>query len=381
MWFVCVVSGRLNFKWHNFYWVLIAYFAAMAISAVFSENVRSSVLRLAVTAYLLGLAFLAINFVRDENDLKWMVRAWLYGSIIPLAVGVVSIALFYFDPENPLLKYTLYGYGSVPVGYYPRVNSTLVSASMFCNYLSVSVILLFVAKSREWIGKALFFTLLVTMTACAVFTISVGLGGFILSVCGWIWLAQRHLRPAIAKLSLASGVLIAAAFLIVSIFALQIYPGAPYSFKVHGVEAEFYPSARVLIWTEAFQTFLSDPITGKGLGQGVTYVMFPNTDGSTSLLTDAHNTYLSVAAQSGIIGFAALLMLIFYVLWGKAVTDRPADGSYILNGLLIAFLSAFVYQGLLGSFEDTRYLWVLIGLIPAVRLFPENRFSVLNSET
>jgi len=41
--------------------------------------------------------------------------------------------------------------------------------------------------------------------------------------------------------------------------------------------------------------------------------------------------------------------------------------NIILTGLGLAFCSAFVYQGLTGSFEDARHLWVLIGLVPAAR--------------
>ena len=33
--------------------------------------------------------------------------------------------------------------------------------------------------------------------------------------------------------------------------------------------------------------------------------------------------------------------------------------------LAIAWLDAFVYQGLTGSYEDARHLWVLLGLFLA----------------
>ena len=34
----------------------------------------------------------------------------------------------------------------------------------------------------------------------------------------------------------------------------------------------------------------------------------------------------------------------------------------------IAFLEAFVYQGLIGSFEHTRQVWILIGLMMAANV-------------
>jgi O-antigen ligase len=145
--------------------------------------------------------------------------------------------------------------------------------------------------------------------------------------------------------------------------ALQNYSSASFSFKLPGLE----PSSRLLVWSDAFKTFTEDPITGKGIGQPVSGIIYQNTEGSTSLLTDAHNIFLSVGAQSGLIGLAAILALVLYMLRVSFGAGMNKERSLILNGLGLAFLSAFVYQGLTGSFEDARHLWVLIGMIPAAR--------------
>jgi O-antigen ligase len=144
---------------------------------------------------------------------------------------------------------------------------------------------------------------------------------------------------------------IAIAFLAIAPFALAPQPG------VAG-------SSRLLVWRGAIKTFLADPLTGNGLGAPVANVVFQNSDGTMSLLTDAHNTFLDVAAQAGILGLIGIIAIVVVVL-RKGFAKTEGSDFYILRGLAIAFVAAFVYDGMTGSFEDARHLWVLIGLILA----------------
>ena len=90
--------------------------------------------------------------------------------------------------------------------------------------------------------------------------------------------------------------------------------------------------------------------------------------GQMQLLTDAHNVVLSVAAQSGIFGVVPLVLICIAVIRRSLPFDLT-DVNMLRTALGIAFFSAFLVQGLVGSFEDARHLWVLIGLVlsPAFR--------------
>ncbi len=101
-------------------------------------------------------------------------------------------------------------------------------------------------------------------------------------------------------------------------------------------------------------------MTGKGLGQPACAVSFQNTDGSYSMLTDAHNVFLSVAAQSGSLGLAAIIALSFYLWRLGRRSDDPA-----VKLIWAAFVSAFLYQGTVGAYEEARHLWLLIGILVA----------------
>ena len=161
---------------------------------------------------------------------------------------------------------------------------------------------------------------------------------------------------------LSLGCLCSVLFLVMSFFALEPYPGAHVLRTVPYINLDLMPSARLLVWDDAIATFLSHPITGIGIGMPVANVIFTNTDGSLSLLTDAHNSFLSVAAQNGIIGLTAFICLVITILKRWVFHLQIATKNAIPAALGMAIVCSFIYQGLTGSYEDSRHLWVLIGM-------------------
>lgn len=359
--------------WHRAYFFLGAYAAAFLLASAFSADPQRSFIKTASTIYLVGLAVLAFNIVDDEHKLRFTILAWLAVCAFPVLIGIFTIILFYASPSHSLLSHLTYHYGAVPVGNYPRLSSTFVSASMFCNYLNVSLLLLLIAHIREWIGDHMFWIYFVLLSICALFTISSGLGGIALGLSIWYLYTNRHQSPPLQKIISASGVLIASLFLLSSFVALQPHPTATFSFHVPIVGTEVFPSSRLMVWMESFNTFRSNFFTGNGPGFPSAGVMYQNTDGSYSFLTDAHNVFLSVAAQTGIVGLIAVLALCVFVLRIGLRRKEFLDNKAITFGLPLAFATAFVFQGLTGAFEDARHLWVLMGLITAAdKMSPKN---------
>ncbi len=93
----------------------------------------------------------------------------------------------------------------------------------------------------------------------------------------------------------------------------------------------------------------------------VAQVKYETLSGRKQILGDAHNIWLNVAGQTGLFGLAALmLMMIFLLKRSRFRLIKGDEGHCLRVGLSCAFIGAFVYQGLAGSFEDARHLWVLI---------------------
>ncbi len=352
-------ARQLRLRFEPAFIYLAAYFASLLISSVFSVDPRTSYLRLAGEMYLICLAALIIVQLDREARLKHAVYAWLAGASLAVSIALISIPLHYLSPDNWLLAHTLYTFGAVPVVNFPRISSTMVSASMFCNFLTVGVALLFLARERSWISRRIFILSLAASVLAALSTISIGIGGIALVIGVCTYLTRSITRPRLARASLTISIAAAAAFYLMSFAALKPHATSPFSVDIP-VIGNIQPSSRVLVWIASFRTFADDPLTGKGLGQPACAVSFENTDGSYSMLTDAHNIFLSVAAQSGILGLAAMIALSLYLWRLGRRSDVPA-----VRLIWAAFVSAFLYQGAVGAFEDARHLWILIGILVA----------------
>lgn len=370
VWLISILLKKTSFRLSPFYWLLILYFGAMLVSAIFSNNPRSSFIKLAGEIYLLSLAVLTFNLIRNLDEVKYLILAWLAGTIFTVFFGFLAIFLFYFAPENSLLPDLLFYHGTLPAGNYPRLKSTFTNGNMFCNYLTASLMLTLIAGKLKWLGKTVFYFLLAGILIISLLTISPGLGGIALCLGFWFWFLFRQDKPIFARSSLYGGLFIAGIFLFVTAFAFQSHPTAPFVINLPVFDAKLFPSARLMVWLESFQTFLANPFFGVGLGENVCSVNFSDPTGSYQILTDAHNTFLNIAGQTGLFGLAAIIAITIY-LTKKVFTFPESDESKTLKfGFGLIFLSCFVYQGLSGSFEDARHIWVIIGVILSLDFLP-----------
>jgi O-antigen ligase len=243
---------------------------------------------------------------------------------------------------------------------------TFLNANLACNYLTVSLMLLLAAGHLKWIGKTPFRLLFGGIIIAAATTISPGLGGIALALGLWMWVTLGARRAWTARLFLVSGV--AAAVLFVAAMAVTpiLHPTAPFLITVPGFDVTLAPAGRLMIWMDALGNFTENPVFGRGIGSDAVSVEYRDPSGNLQQLTDAHNVFLSIAVQCGLVGLAALIGLVFHI--GRrtlplrlpdsaAGVVRLAAGLGLLNGL--------VYQGLGGSFEDARHVWFALGLLLA----------------
>lgn len=361
-----LVFKKFAFRFHVFFYLLAFYLFALFVSAIFSSDPRASLIKFSGEIYLAFLCVITFNFIDDLDDAKKLVLAWLAGTMFVLMVCLVTVGLFYLDRENALLRIFLNHYGTVPVGNYPRIKATFFHSNMLCNYLSVSLLLAALAGKAGWINSFFAKILIGLILLASFFTFSPGLGGIALSLGIIIWLFYKKKNRTLAKTGLISGGLISAVFLALLVFAMQPHPTAPFVLRMPLIEKEVYPSSRVMVWSAAFETFKNNFPTGVGLGEEVCRVRYLNPTGILEDLRDGHNTILNVSAQAGILGFISIFGIIFYFL-KKSLSFKKisSESGVFYNCCAAAVLSAFIYQGVSGSFEETRHLWVLFGLFLA----------------
>lgn len=335
--------NKIRLSW--FYLPLGLYFFSLCLSTYFSEEFRTSSIKLLGNILLLGLAILAFNLVDDNRKFRQIGMAWLSATFLVCFVSLASLILFYLQRDNVILLETLSHYGSLPTGNYPRIQSTFFNPNMMCNYLNISVCFLLLAFKFNWLKKEVLYIFTILFIITTFFTVSPGIGGILLVVGLWFWL---DLKGVFAKISLIGGIL-GAVF-----FFLTVLP-SPTNFP-----AEFEPSPRVLTWFSAAETLSKSPFVGRGIGLDAGYVVYDSPNG-VQTLSDAHQLWLNVAAQQGLIG---LFVILFLTIWFfRRSLPFDLQNTPIKTALGLAFFGTFCYQGLIGSFEDARHLWVLLGLL------------------
>jgi O-antigen ligase len=82
-----------------------------------------------------------------------------------------------------------------------------------------------------------------------------------------------------------------------------LHSTAPYLIHLPGIVLT--PSRRLMIWTDAVRNFVRHQLTGRGIGTDPVMVKYLDATGDLEISTDAHNVFLSIAVQRGVIGLAA----------------------------------------------------------------------------
>lgn len=366
LWVAAIILKKIEFRFDNFFVLPAVYFAGLFLSAVFSFDPGFSFVKLLGEGYLIGLAVVTYSVVRSATMFKTTVHAWLAASTVSCLVGFATVVLYYLGISNLLTEYALHHYGSLTPGNYPRIQGTFIYPAMLCNYLTVSITLLLTAFELGWVKRYAAFILLFLFLITAAFTVTPGIGGVLLAVFLCLWVIFKEKKKKIpARASLIFGVLCAAAFLVVSTFSLTRIETSPYFFTIFGQRID--PKQRLLTWQQSIETFLTYPFFGKGLGLDVASVSFRSPSGVLQRLTDAHQTWLNVAGEAGISGLIPLILICIAVVYRSLPLRTDGSKKSAVRVFLgVAFITAFLYQGLTGSFENARHLWVLVGLIVAV---------------
>ena len=359
-----IATGEAKLRWNPFYGVLAVYFAAMLVSALASADPSHSALKLASQVYLLSLPILVCTLIDSRDDLRFALSSWLAGTAIVAALGTLAVLLFGLGVEGPLVDYALHPFGTLPPGDYPRLEATFAFPAMLCNYLTVSLMIVLVARRLGWLRTAPYYLLLAGIGVTALFTLTPGLGGFLLVIALWIYLVLRDRSRILANTALVAGGTAAVLFVLVAMVTPIIHPTAPFLIHVPGIEQDVAPAVRMMTWMDAWRNFVGHPLIGTGIGSDAVTVRYVDPSGFLHVLTDAHNVFLNFAVQCGLVGVTAMILLIVRV---ARITGPLALGgaNAVRLGLGLAWLSAFAYEGMTGSYEDARHLWVLLGLLLA----------------
>ena len=367
-WLLSAITGKVQLRGHRVFGWVGVFLIAMTLAALVSEDPGRSFLKLGGVYYLAAIGWLAFNLAEDTTFLQLIIFAWLAGTALTVLGAFLGVAGYYAGFDTTSSNRFLFHFGSLPTGNYPRIDSFFDNANMMANYLNVSVVIALAAGAAGWISQKRSFAFVLLFIGASIFTFSAGIGGIILSIA--IFLALGPFRHHGTK---RIAVLLGGVFLGVLAFASTLISPVQrddhHKISIPILNVQFEPSVRVVVWANVLQRGAEFPFLGRGTGTDAANVQYTVVSGQTQILRDAHQAWLNIFGQAGLIGVVAFTLLCWRIL--RCCKFDPGHGTqaeWLRFGLSAAFVGAFLFQNLFGSFEDARHLWVLIGLLPAAQI-------------
>ena len=260
----------------------------------------------------------ALTFIDSEERLRKLVSTLaIFGGVIAFAGIIQRLA----SPD------AIYGMRPTPdaIPFGPYINRHHFATLMVLLSGVVLSHLLGGAVARD--KKLLFAIPLVLMAAAIVLTGS--RGGVIAYLVTFSLCVAAHLRSGgRTRLPLILG---AGAFAVFIVILVIFLGGADALLRSTGLQlaADDISSGRLHFWSVAWQIFTANPILGAGMDAfGLAYTRFDTRNGMFRV-EQAHNDYLQILVEGGVVGFAIVAaFIVLLVRKGAAAVGDDEAGEY-----------------------------------------------------
>ena len=186
---------------------------------------------------------------------------------------------------------------------------------------------------------------------------------------------RDHPARASVRRALVIGIAVFAALMFVSAeYKMRYYPQAASSVDVLAYDV------RPTLWQEALRHIEAKPVTGQGYGRDIIAAdMRAASQPLGQTLNHAHNVFIDVAVQLGLVGLAAFVALLATLAMAFARLNER-EGGLALAVVGLATLAGFMAKNLTDDFFErphTLVFWAIAGMLLGVgrRLPPANGAS------
>ena len=323
------------------YLVAIAGFVgALLLSALFSGDLKVGLKTWADMRIWRMMPFVII--ILSIHDLL-SIRKILGASMLGMFIGIACLIYQGFSGDHRAAGF--FGHPMTFAGY-------------LCMYLPIFLVRFLdgkVFKKYNWLTGLAFFA----GCAALVFNGTRGAWLAVLPVFGLIllfYISQKN-KAAIVCLAL----LVAAGF--------GLTYNKAFMARVSTITSTKFQSntERLLIWRSAYNMFLDHPVLGVGLGQYKDNYQkkYISPKAKEPYITHAHNNFLQMLAENGIVGFLGFVGMIGYFMYASFVRFWKSHSPYAL--MLFSFTLSLSLQGLtennFGNSAVMKAFWLLLGCL------------------
>jgi O-antigen ligase len=300
-WLLTILTeGRLR-RPHPFHLAVILFFLWNILSVFWTLDIDRTVLRMKTYGQLFLLILIFWEFYKEPTDLIAGLQAYVLGGFVAIASAVIN----YASGRNISiyeLRYSASGVNAndltvililgIPIAWHLFVGAKDVPKKSILRWVNLAYIPLAV------------FAAILTGSRTGLFAL-VPVTVYIL------WSSRARLTRLVAV----------SIFLSVSMLVLYSYIPQSVIARLGTTAASLRAAdlgGRVYLWRNSMNVFLEHPLLGSGSG-----TLTPIIGGA------AHNTFLSVAAETGIIGLALFLAVLATVLWQAIKLPKGYSGFWI----------------------------------------------------
>jgi glycosyltransferase involved in cell wall biosynthesis/O-antigen ligase len=388
-------------------WALALYYLVIVVLTLTQFTHIASWHRLFILAFLFLIGFLAPQFIKTRQDLKQLFWVVLGTAVATTLVGLGALYLAaaartFF--ESPYLHISI-------VEGVPRVAGTLLDSNFFGHHLLLVLPTLCAVLFMDWrrLSRRNKIVLsVVTLLLSAAFLLTYSRSSYLgLAAALFVIVIATHLRTIWKAIIL---------LIVAGLAATALYPPFPFysiyrtpsviiptetkeqlllGFDPRSVAEEYIKRVqndpnlsdeerdqllardvssdslgyRIIFWKAGLAMFRDHPFTGVGVGQ-FRYQFKNYADLSFLREPDTHNIYIEQLAETGVVGFGymALLLLATIASFIRSIRlNRITQGLPFIAavGALASLAGILVQSSLLGGF-GAMPLFLLLGMAPTI---------------
>lgn len=386
IWLIKSLAGRqLDIPHKNITWLIFAFLGLVLLSVVFSIDQDRSLVRVLYFLNLMPIYFIAAYYLKSVEKIKKAVFIFLASAMLVSIIGIAQFLVQFYFGIDPMIKFLSQNIAPV---FYGRSFSEAVLANpswlvningatimraislfpdphIFAFYLGLVIPLalsLFLFSSHlKLSGKAkalilftnfiLFFALLATFSRAGYVGAFFGISAVIL--LGWRYFNKR------IKFALV-------ALILVGIIGVFSSVGSASSLVVDRFFSSFNfsegsNSERILNWNRALKIISDYPLTGVGVG-AYSYVVDPRSPAKSAIT--AHNAYLDIAAEMGLVALLVWLALLGTTLKKLAKVFFSKDNLDQEKKIIaLGLIGSFVWFSVQAVFDTAIYSPALFAIL------------------